>query len=123
MKLLADMGVSMTTVGALRDAGEDIIHLRDEGLLTLPDNQIVEKAIREQRVIVTFDLDFGELLAAAGTALPSVILFRLRNQTPAAVTPRLLRVLEECRSALDTGAIILVEEQGYRLRKLPIRPA
>ncbi|MFH0899316.1 MAG: DUF5615 family PIN-like protein [Pseudomonadota bacterium] len=28
MKLLADMGVSMTTVRALRQSGHDVVHLR-----------------------------------------------------------------------------------------------
>ncbi len=53
MKLLADMGVSMTTVHALREAGEDVVHLREEGLPTLPDDHIVDKAVREQRVSLT----------------------------------------------------------------------
>ena len=92
MKFLADMGVSMTTVSALRQAGEEVVHLREEGLFKLPDDQILQKAKREQRVILTFDLDFGELLAAAGGVTPSVVLFRMRNQTPAAVTPRVVRV-------------------------------
>ena len=53
----------MTTVRALRQAGEEVVHLRDEGLFQLPDDSILDKARREQRVILTFDLDFGELLA------------------------------------------------------------
>lgn len=120
MKLLADMGISMRTVSALREAGEDIVHLREEGLHKMPDSQILEKARRESRVIATFDLDFGELLALAGHALPSVIIFRMRNQTPGAVTPRLLRVIEECRPALESGAVVIVEDRNYRLRRLPL---
>jgi predicted nuclease of predicted toxin-antitoxin system len=121
VRFLADMGVSMTTIGALREAGGEAVHLREEGLLTLADDQILEKAIKEQRVILTFALDFAELLAAGGGRSPSVVLFRMRNQTPAAVTPRLFRVLETCRSALETGAIVIVEDEGYRVRPLPIR--
>jgi len=56
MRFLADMGVSMTTVDALRQAGEDVVHLRDEGLHRLPDNHILGKARREQRIVLTFDL-------------------------------------------------------------------
>jgi predicted nuclease of predicted toxin-antitoxin system len=32
---------------------------------------------REQRIVLTFDLDFGDLLAAGAHALPSVVIFRL----------------------------------------------
>lgn len=120
MRFLADMGVSSTTVGALRVEGHDAVHLRDEGLIELPGPEIFEKAHRERRIVLTFDLDFGDLLAASRGLAPSVILFRLRNQTPAAVTPRLFGVLEACSAELERGAIIIVEDDGYRLRHLPI---
>jgi predicted nuclease of predicted toxin-antitoxin system len=87
MRFLADMGISFKTVAWLRVAGHDIVHLRDQGLQRLPDPEILAKAAREDRVVLTFDLDFGELLAAAGTTLPSAIIFRLRNQTAESVTP------------------------------------
>jgi len=123
VKFLADMGVSMSTVLALREASEDTIHLREQGLLTMPDPQIIDKAVREGRTIITFDLDFGDLLAAAQTVVPSVIIFRLRDQTPGNVTPRLFQVLSECGNSLAAGAVVIVEEAGYRVRRLPIRPA
>ena len=87
MKFLADMGVSITTVQALRAAAHDAVHLREEGLMRLPDPDIVAKAAQEQRVVLTFDLDFGDILAVARTETPNVIILRLRNQTPEAVKP------------------------------------
>jgi len=67
-------------------------------LIRLPDPDIVAKAAQEQRVVLTFDLDFGDILAVTRTETPSVIIFRLRNQTPAAVNPRLFRVISDCES-------------------------
>ena len=70
MKFLADMGVSITAVQALRTAAHDAAHLREEGLLAShPD--IVAKAAREQRAALTFDLDFGDILAVARTTRPA----------------------------------------------------
>lgn len=120
MRFLADMGVSMTTVVALRHLGHDIVHLREQGLMRMVDPEIVAKACIEQRIVLTFDLDFGEIMALSRDASPSVILFRLRNQTPRMVTPRLLRVIQECEQQLLAGAFVTVEDQGYRLRHLPI---
>jgi len=121
VKLLADMGISMTTVHALREAGEEVVHLREQGLHTMPDDQILAKAVREQRVILTCDLDFGNLLAASGGSVPSVILIRTRNQTPKAITPRMFQVLRAYHNALDAGAIVIVEDGGCRVRHLPIQ--
>lgn len=58
MKFLADMGLARSTVVFLRAQGYDAIHLQDEGLQRLGDDQIIEKALAEGRVILTHDLDF-----------------------------------------------------------------
>jgi predicted nuclease of predicted toxin-antitoxin system len=112
----------MATVAALRNAGDKAAHLREQGLHRLSDESILKKAAEERAVVITFDLDFGELLAAAGAAMPSVILFRMRDHRPEFVNLRLFQVLAECREVLHSGAMIIVEDQGYRVRRLPIRP-
>jgi predicted nuclease of predicted toxin-antitoxin system len=65
MKLLADMGISPKTVTWLTKQGYDAIHLLEQGLEKLTDEQILEKARQEGRIILTVDLDFGTLLAIA----------------------------------------------------------
>jgi predicted nuclease of predicted toxin-antitoxin system len=73
-----------------------------------------------RRVILTFDLDFSDLLATGLHELPSVVVFRLQNQTPVSVNPRLLQLLVEREDDLAEGVIVMVEEKRYRLRRLPI---
>ena len=60
MKFLADMGVSESTIASLREAGHDSVHLRDEGLLKMEDADILDKARSEGRIVLAFDLDFGD---------------------------------------------------------------
>ncbi len=121
MRFVADMGVSGTTGEHLRERGHDVIHLSEEGLPRLPDDEILALARRQQRIVLTFDLDFGDLLALRSLSLPSVIIFRLEDQTPESVTPRLLQLLAERQKDLEEGALVVVEKQRYRLRRLPIR--
>jgi predicted nuclease of predicted toxin-antitoxin system len=66
MRFLADMGVAMRVVEWLRDQGYDARHLREEELQRLPDDQIFRKAVAENRVVLTLDLDFGEIVAFSG---------------------------------------------------------
>jgi predicted nuclease of predicted toxin-antitoxin system len=120
MRFLADMGVSRTSAAELRHREHDVLHLSEEGLHRLPDEEILRLAQRERRVILTFDLDFGDLLAAGAFSLPSVIIFRLKDQTPASVTPKLLHLLSERAQEIEVGAIVIVEDRRYRLRRLPI---
>nr|WP_293095762.1 DUF5615 family PIN-like protein [Okeania sp. SIO2F4] len=50
MKFLADMGISQRTVERLRNKGYDIVHLREQGLQRLADENILAKAITEERI-------------------------------------------------------------------------
>jgi len=69
-------------VHALRQAGEEVTHLREEGLHTLPDDSILDKAKQEQSVILTFDLDFGDLLAAGGHTILRISLAAASAASP-----------------------------------------
>jgi predicted nuclease of predicted toxin-antitoxin system len=120
MRFLADMGVSQRVVEWLRAGGHDAMHLRDERLQTLPNGEIFQKAAREQRVVLTFDLDFGEILAGSGGQIVSVVLFRLRNTRADFVIQRLDDVLGQSSVDLSQGAIVVVEDGRHRIRKLPI---
>jgi hypothetical protein len=51
---------------------------------------------------------------------PSVIIFRLADERSDSVNQRLSAVLAEGSVQLDSGALILIEETRYRVRKLPI---
>lgn len=109
-------------VRALRLDGHNAVHLREEGLSRLPDAEILEKARQEQRVILTFDLDFGDLLATGAQSFPSIVIFRLHNTTPGAVTNHLREVIAQRHAELEAGAIIIVEDARHRVRRLPLEP-
>jgi len=79
MKFLADMNISLLTVK----------WLRSQGLQRAVDSFILDKARAEQRILLTMDLDFGYLMAISHEQLPSVILFRLGNETSERVNQRL----------------------------------
>ena len=120
MRFLADMGVAGRVVEWLRESGHEVVHLRDEGLKRSPDQNIFLKAVNEERIILTFDLDFGEIVALSGSDKVSVILFRLFDATATHVIQRLSVVLPACSEDLVQGAVVVVEEHRYRIRKLPI---
>jgi predicted nuclease of predicted toxin-antitoxin system len=120
VKFLADMGTSPKTTAFLHALGYDAAHLIDQGLERLLDHDIVAKARQEGRILLVHDLGFGELLAASGAALPSVITFRLRNMHPERVNSAPARILRQHGEALEQGAILSVTEGQVRVRFLPL---
>ena len=79
MRFLADVGVDQRVVDWLREQGHEVAHLRDEGLHRMADEDVFAKAIAEDRIVLTFDLDFGEIAALSRGRKASVVLFRLHN--------------------------------------------
>ncbi|HEU0068349.1 MAG TPA: DUF5615 family PIN-like protein, partial [Nitrospiraceae bacterium] len=70
--------------------------------------------------VLTFDLDFGEILANCAGQVVSVILFRLHNTRTDHVIGRLETVLIQSSNELASGAIVVVEDGRHRVRKLPL---
>jgi len=120
MRFLADMGVSQRVVTWLQEQGHDATHLRDEGLQKLENGEIFTKAFRESRIILTWDLDFTEILALSKTGTVSAVVFRLMNTRSTHVIERLERVLLESAQDLQEGAIVSVEGGRHRVRLLPL---
>jgi predicted nuclease of predicted toxin-antitoxin system len=120
VRFLAHMCVDVRIVNWLRQNGHDAIHLRDQGLQRMPNGEIFEKAIREDCVVITFDLDFGEIAALTEGRRTSVILFRLKNTRMHNVIERLSSVIEFFAGPLAKGSIVTVEDTRSRVRYLPI---
>lgn len=120
IKFLLDMGVSPICGKWLNEVGYDAVHLNDLNLNELPDNDIIELAKSQQRIILTCDNDFGTLMAFNKLHLPCVILFRLNDFTPKNVFNKLSTILKETSENLfQNGVFITVKEENYRIRRLP----
>ena len=115
------MGVSRKISEWLHSQGHESCHLGDEGLARLPNGGIFAKAVAENRAVLTFDLDFGEIAALASDRVASVVVFRLQNTRADHVIERLSAVLEMAIPSLIKGAIAAVEETRLRIRELPVR--
>jgi predicted nuclease of predicted toxin-antitoxin system len=120
MDFLADMGISLRTVEWLREKGHNVAHLSEEGLQRLPDDEILEKAKLESRILLTVDLDFSQLLAISRSSLPSVVLFRLGNENYHHINDCLNLLIEDYIEDLRSGVMISVSTKSFRVRKLPI---
>jgi len=79
-KLLLDANLSPETAEYLRLLGFDVKCLIEENLGNLNDDEVVHIAIREKRVVITFDLDFGEIYYFAYPKKFNALVMRLSDQ-------------------------------------------
>ena len=81
MKFLADENFPITAFRILLESGYDIIHVAFD-MPSIADTDVTEFAIKENRIILTFDGDYGTLIFKFGYRPPGVVYFRLPNITP-----------------------------------------
>jgi predicted nuclease of predicted toxin-antitoxin system len=72
-------------------------------------------------VVLTSDPDFSAPLAASAAAGPSVLQVRTQDVFPESLGAQVVRVLFEQGDALESGAIITIDEISARVRILPVR--
>ena len=71
--------------------------------------------------MLTSDLDFSALLATSAAAGPSVLQVRTQDVFPESLGAQVARVMFEQADALESGAIITIDEISARVRVLPVR--
>jgi len=120
MKLLLDMNLSPTLAELLAQHGFTAMHWTTVGLPTAEDREILQWAKEHGHVVVTYDLDFGAILAATGFHSPSVIQIRCLNNHPDMLCPVLVRALNRFEHELLNGALIILDENKTRARILPL---
>ena len=116
MRLLADENLPRAAVFALRDRGYDLLWVR-EACAGASDPSIVELAIQEKRIILTFDKDFGQLVIEGGRVeVPGVILLRIAVSSAKEVATTIERVITS-RSDWE-GHFSVIEDERIRMRPL-----
>ena len=120
LKFIADMDLSPLTVSQLKKKGWEIIRVSEVMDARTDDIDILNYAREHNRVVITNDLDFSELLAIKGLDSPSVINLRLENMVPDFVTQRIIDVVPQLEDELKKGIVVSVDDISARFRNLPI---
>jgi predicted nuclease of predicted toxin-antitoxin system len=119
MRILADENFPRRGVESLRRMGHDVVWVRTDAP-GAGDEDVIAWAVRDKRVLLTLDKDFGELAFRAGLPADSgVVLVRGDPPLPGPVTSVVELLF---RGEVDfTGAFVVVERARVRRRVLPRR--
>jgi predicted nuclease of predicted toxin-antitoxin system len=111
MNFVADESCAGPVVRALREAGHDVLAIA-EVAKGMADEHVLERALQENRVLITEDRDFGELVYAHGHSSAGVILVRLhsglRRNKPAVVLEAVTRLgprLRQAFTVIEAGRV------------------
>jgi predicted nuclease of predicted toxin-antitoxin system len=117
IRFLANENFPLPSVKLLLASGFDI----DAVSLLMPgveDPIVLERAYTEDRVLLTFDRDYGELIYRLGLPVPAgVVYFRLVPQTPEEPARYVLALLQSNIELVERFTV--VERNQVRQRPLP----
>ena len=117
MRFLADESCDFALVRALRGAGFDVVAVAELSPRAL-DEQVIDLAVQESRILLTEDKDFGQLIYASARRSGGVILVRfpgaVRKQMPDAV----LDFVHKRQDQL-AGCFAVVQPGRIRVRRTP----
>lgn len=120
-KFLSDENIHADVVQFLRDQNCDVIAVPEIGLFGADDEVLLERAVAEDRVVVTHDSDFGTLAILAGKDVYGIIFLRPGHIDPE-FTIETLRVVIANSPELTPPFILVAQRTGplvqLRLRSL-----
>jgi predicted nuclease of predicted toxin-antitoxin system len=121
VRWLADECVDAKLVGELRRAGEDVVYIAETSS-GATDTNVIERAQRERRVLLTEDKDFGDLVFRQYQWVPGVVFLRIPPERRAVKWQRLQAAVAKFGEGL-MGRYTVVEPARLRSRPLRRDPA
>jgi len=116
MKLLADENIERPLILYLRQEGHDVLSVA-ESVPTIRDDDVLALAVSDQRVLLSNDLDFGELVYHRKLNAPGIVLLRLRAKS---LAEKVKLFAENWRLAEGkvTGNFVVISNRRIRVRPL-----
>ncbi|MEA1964042.1 MAG: DUF5615 family PIN-like protein [Candidatus Aerophobetes bacterium] len=119
MKFLADESVEKAVVDWLRDQKFDVAHIIEK-VPSISDEEVIKLANSENRILITNDKDFGELIFHQGKIAPGILLIRATNEQSSNKVELVGKVLKMVKNKLE-GHFVVVSEVGIRIKKFSQR--
>jgi predicted nuclease of predicted toxin-antitoxin system len=114
MRFLADEGIDRSIVDGLRLLGFDVFYVVEQ-IRSVNDDILLQTALDENRVLITRDKDFGELVYRMHKAHAGVVLVRLEGYTSRERGDLVCKLIEQYQEALP-NTFSVIQKGFIRIR-------
>jgi len=122
MKLKLDENLSRHLKPLLTRIGHDVVTAADENLLSCSDTKIASAALREERMLLTLDVEFADLRKYPPGSHPGIILFRPPSFGPLSVNKFIADFVNSADLSKLTSCVAIVDPVNVRVRSPEKRP-
>jgi len=116
MRIIADENVFEPIIEWLRANRHEVISVRDSGLSGVSDDEIYEKAVKEQLVILTMDKDFSRMLRFPPERCGGIIVIKIYRLRVDETTELFGRCFEELDEKKIVGKLVIITPHGVKVR-------
>jgi predicted nuclease of predicted toxin-antitoxin system len=116
VKLFLDENISPLHARELRADGYDALAVVEAGLSGASDERILEFTIKHDRILLTLDADFANVLRFPAEHTPGLVRLRLHPPTEQAIRDTLRKALLLLRNIELRGRLAIVEPNKIRIR-------
>jgi predicted nuclease of predicted toxin-antitoxin system len=116
VRWLIDECVDAGLVALLREGGHDAVYMSDVAPRAT-DTEVMSRADRENRIVLTEDKDFGDLVFRQAKPVPGIVLLRIDSSRRLRKGPRLLAAIHQFDDTLF-GCYTVIEDARFRSRPL-----
>ena len=117
MQFLADESCDFLLIKTLREAGHDVLAV-SEIMPGAEDSDVIHLSVREKRVLLTEDKDFGQLVYAHGQSSVGVIFLRFPFSARKQISRDLSTLIERQGERLN-GCFVTVQPGRIRISHIP----
>jgi predicted nuclease of predicted toxin-antitoxin system len=118
MRFKVDESLHVEVADLLRGQGHDALTVFDQGLRGRGDHDIADVCRFENRVLLSLDLDFSNILMFPPENYPGLIVLRLRKKGRAAVRRIVTRVMDHLNKEPLAGRLWIVDEHRIRIHRV-----
>ena len=115
MKFKLDENLSPALASLFAAAGHDAHSIVAQALGGQPDEHVLDVCKREDRTLVSFDLDFANIVAYPPADFHGIIVLRLNSQAHLNAEAAVRRVLAQLAVEEVAGRLWVVEEHRIRI--------
>jgi|SRR3989338_3748197 len=119
MKFFFDANIPLSLINSIKLLGHEVAHAREIGLASAPDKEIAEYAKKQKAILLTKDLEFGNLIIYPKNSHYGLFIIRLPYSFTASQFSQIIKdFLTKINPEILMNSITILELGKYRIRKL-----
>jgi predicted nuclease of predicted toxin-antitoxin system len=117
MKFKLDENLPVEANAQLREAGHDSLTVLDQQMGGKPDKHIIQVCSREQRALITLDLDFADIKTYPPSDYYGIFVLRLKMQSRSKILDAIAKLIPHLPSEPIEKQLWIVEDDKIRVRE------